>query len=104
MLHGPPKKRPRADDGDVAGAHQIAALASEEGSAFDVEDDDDPGGGNVLARTYDLDPRAHKLDESVKWVKNAKKCSLSLLTGQKALQVSVLRPGEQEMGGCNSPY
>ena len=78
----PLKKRPRAGDRDDAGAHQTSLLASEEGSAFDVDDDDDPGVGNVLARTFDLDPRAHKLDESAEWVHIAKKRSLALLTGQ----------------------
>ena len=56
---------------------------SEEGSTFDVDDDDESGVGNDLAKTFDLDPRAHKLDESAMWVKKAKKCSLALLTRQK---------------------
>ena len=77
---GPLKKRPRRCEPDDAGAQETALLASEEGSAFVVDDDEDLGD---LAKTFDLAPRAHMLDESAEWAKKAKKCSLALLTGEK---------------------
>ena len=84
VYYAPLKKRLLRYEPDEAEAREgvlaaSAFLASEEGSAF-VDDDDDLGD---LAKTYDLAPRTHKLDESEEWVQRAKKCSLALLTGQK---------------------
>ena len=75
----PPKKRPRSGDG--VDARKPPLLAPEDGAASDVDDDVDPDPSNGLSAIFDLRARAHKINESVEWVKKAKQRSFALLTG-----------------------
>ena len=51
-------------------------------SAFDVEDDAEPGGINGLTSLFDFSPRSHKVDDRSEWVRKAKKTALAILNGQ----------------------
>ena len=79
----PLKKRPWSGDPDDAGARQTSHRASEEGSAFDVDDDDESVDMMGLRSTFDLSPRPHTLDAQGVWVTKAKEISLTLVKGQK---------------------